>query len=101
VNIHQLISKIKLKRKVCKKRNVTADREAAYASSKAAAVFSDRSIRWRVTAASIAAKRRQNGEIGKPGASTGKLIMGRRFAVLRVADTECGSVKKRNKRPRP
>jgi hypothetical protein len=99
VNIRQLILKIKLKEKFRNKGNVFADLEAACVCLKAAAVFSGRSIRWRVTAASVAATRPHNGGSGKHGSNTGKLPMGSRSAVLRAADTECGRGNKRNKRP--
>jgi hypothetical protein len=99
VNICQLISKIKLKGKFRNKTNVLADREAACVCLKAAVVFSGRSIRWRDTAASIAATRPHDGGSGKGGSNTGKLPMESRSVVLRAADTECGRGNKRNKRP--
>jgi hypothetical protein len=99
VKIRQLISKIKIKGEIRKESDVLAGRAAAYACLKAAAKYFGRIIRWHVIAASIAATRRRNGGSGKPGTSTGKLIMGSKSAVLKAADIECGRRNGRNKRP--
>jgi len=78
---------------------VFADHATAYACSRAAAVFSGRSIRWHVTVARFAGTRLRTGGSGKRGSNIGKLPTASRSVVLRAADTECGRGNKRSKKP--